>query len=81
MTKYHDLVFNNKLYSGKRRYITQYVEKYPLPDINSPISIEIISIVRELNKSSNVLDTSNLENLLEISVAKAFGVAPVFNLD
>ena len=81
MTKYHDLVFNNKLYSGKRRYITQYVEKYPLPDINSPISTEIISIVKELNKSSNVLDISKLENLLEICVAKAFGVDPVFNLD
>ncbi|MCB9296266.1 MAG: hypothetical protein H6559_24565 [Lewinellaceae bacterium] len=35
MTKYHDLVFNNKLYSGKRRYFSQYVENYPLPDINS----------------------------------------------
>ena len=81
MTKYHDLVFNNKLYSGKRRYITQYVEKYPLPDINSPSSTEIISIVRELNKSSNILDISKLENLLEISVAKAFSVDPVFNLD
>lgn len=81
MTRYHDLVFNNKLYSGKRRYITQYVEKYPLPDINSPISTEIISIVRELNKSSNILDISKLEEALEICVAKAFNVDPVFNLD
>lgn len=81
MTKYHDLVFNNKLYSGKRRYITQYVEKYPLPDINSPIATEIIAIVRELNKSDNILDILKLEENLEVSVAKAFNVDPVFNLD
>lgn len=48
MTKYHDLVFNNKLYSGRRRYFTQYVEKYPLPNFNSSIAKEIIAIVKKL---------------------------------
>jgi hypothetical protein len=32
MTRFHDLAFNNKLYSTRRRYITQYVTKYPYPD-------------------------------------------------
>jgi type I restriction-modification system DNA methylase subunit len=81
MTKYHDLVFNNKLYSGRRRYFTQYVEKYPLPDFNSPIAKEIISIVKKLNDSSSKDMISDLENLLEIKVAESFGVDPVFNLD
>ena len=30
--KFYDISFPNKLYSGKRRFITQYVEKFPLPD-------------------------------------------------
>lgn len=81
MTKYHDLVFNNKLYSGRRRYFTQYVERYPLPDFYSLEAREIISIVNELNQSSNKEEISKLENQLEILVAKAFGVEPVFNLD
>jgi hypothetical protein len=81
MTKYHDLVFNNKLYSGRRRYFTQYVEKYPLPDFNSAVAKEIIAIVKELNYSNDKTAISYLENQLEIAVAKSFGVEPVFTLD
>jgi len=79
MTKYHDLVFNNKLYSGRRRYLSQYVENYPLPDINSSESANIISIVKEIDSQYDVA-TPLLEKL-EIAVAKAFNVNPVFNLD
>ncbi len=81
MTKYHDLVFNNKLYSGRRRYFTQYVEKYPLPDFNSPTAKEIIEIVKKLNKSSKKDTIKELEFQLEVKVAEAFGVEPVFTLD
>jgi adenine-specific DNA-methyltransferase len=81
MTKYHDLVFNNKLYSGRRRYFTQYVEKYPIPDINSAVAKSIIKIVQKLNLESNTDKISLLEEQLEIKVAEAFGVAPVFKLD
>ncbi|MCO6493708.1 MAG: hypothetical protein J5I98_35135 [Phaeodactylibacter sp.] len=81
MTKYHDLVFNNKLYSGKRRYFSQYVENYPLPDINSMAANAIISIVKELNFSILEEDAiKSLEEELEIKVAEAFNLPPVFNL-
>lgn len=81
MTKYHDLVFNNKLYSGRRRYFTQYVEKYPLPDINNSIAKEIIEIVKKLNQSNAHNMISELENQLEIKVAESFGVKPISRLD
>lgn len=81
MTKYHDLVFNNKLYSGRRRYFTQYVEKYPLPDFKSEKSKEIIAIVKKLNQIKDKTKISKLENQLEILVAESFGVEPVFSLD
>ena len=81
MTKYHDLVFNNKLYSGRRRYFTQYVEKYPLPDYNSSISKQIVEIVKKLNKEKNKEMIITLEYSLETKVAESFGVSPVFNLD
>ena len=81
MTKYHDLVFNNKLYSGRRRYFAQYVEKYPLPDLSSSAVKEIISIVMKLNQPDDKLKIFELENLLEIKVAESYGVEPVFNLD
>jgi hypothetical protein len=81
MTKYHDLVFNNKLYSGRRRYFTQYVEKYPLPDFDSPASKSIINLVKELNAENNAEKISILENQLEIKVAEAYMVEPIFKLD
>lgn len=81
MTKYHDLVFNNKLYSGRRRYFTQYVEKYPLPKFDSPIAESIIKIVKMLNAENNAEKILLLEEQLEIKVAEAFGVMPVFKLD
>ena len=81
MTKYHDLVFKNKLYSGRRRYFSQYVERYPLPNINSAIAKEIISIVKNLNQSDDDKVISRLESQLEIKVAESFGVEPIFKLD
>jgi len=81
MTKYHDLVFNNKLYSGRRRYFTQYVEKYPLPDFNSPAAKEIVGLVKKLNQSICKETIKELEYQLESKVGEAFGVEPVFTLD
>lgn len=81
MTRYHDLVFNNKLYSGRRRYFTQYVEKYPLPNLESNISKEIIQIVKQLNEATDFTEITKLEENLEVKVAEAFGVTPIFNLD
>lgn len=81
MTRYHDLVFNNKLYSGRRRYFTQFVERYPLPELNSEEGKNIIQTVKKLNDENDKDIIKQLVYALEILVAKAFGVSPVFNLD
>lgn len=77
MTKYHDLVFNNKLYSGRRRYFAQYLENYPLPDLTSLESKKIIETVKHINGVPESSNISNLIGELEIMVAKAYGVNPV----
>ncbi len=77
MTKYHDLAFNNKLYSGRRRYFSQYVEKYPLPDLTSDSSRQVIDIVKKLNSEPTNSNNHDLKLLLEEKVAESFGVAPV----
>lgn len=71
MTKYHDLAFNNKLYSGRRRYLTQYVEKYPLPDPASDEGKRIIAAVGDIlaGKPRGPLDAA-----IEHELEKAFGV-------
>ncbi len=80
MTKYHDLMFNNKLYSGRRRYFSQYVEKYPIPDVKSKSAKQIISIVKKLNKSCQK-NKKDLIFQLEVKVAESFGVNPIHILD
>lgn len=72
MSKYHDLLFNNKLYSGRRRYFSQYVENYPIPDPNLEASKRIISLVSELN--SEKADALKNYQVLNDLVEQAFGL-------
>jgi hypothetical protein len=46
-TTYYDTMFHNKLYSGRRRFITQYVERFPLPQIGSAAARRIIDLVEQ----------------------------------
>ncbi len=48
MAHYHDLVFPNRLYAGRRRFITQYVARYPYPPLDSPTSRELIRLVKKI---------------------------------
>lgn len=73
MTKYHDLKFNNKLYSGRRRYLAQYIEKYPIPHPHTEASDRIVLTVKQLNTSSD--DKSRLIQELEIVVQQAFNLS------
>ncbi len=53
ITKYYDLAFHNKLYAGRRRFMTQYVRRFPLPDISLPQSKKIIALARRLVHERN----------------------------
>jgi hypothetical protein len=72
MAQYHDLCFNNKLYSGRRRYLSQYIEKYPIPNPDNVFSKRIIEIVKLLN-GKNHASKEKLENELNDCVLKSFG--------
>lgn len=81
MTKYHDLTFNNRLYSGRRRYLSQYVERYPLPEPESELADRIVDLVSQLNSNEDSTLNDFLEQELEAVVAQAFGVLPVNHLE
>jgi adenine-specific DNA-methyltransferase len=75
MSKYHDLCFNNKLYSGRRRYFSQYIEKYPIPDPRKENSKQIIEIVKKLNTlSASNQEVTSLEIEVNEFVKKSFGL-------
>lgn len=73
MSKYHDLCFNNKLYSGRRRYLSQYVEQYPIPNPSSIYSKQIVEITKQLNSSLEPLENHSLIRELNKNVNYAFG--------
>lgn len=46
--KYYDLKFNTKLYSGKRRYQTQYVKNFPIPKPSTKRAKYVINLVKKI---------------------------------
>ena len=72
--KFYDIKFNNRLYSGRRRFMTQYVRKFPLPDPDGVYGKRII----ETSKKIYALIPSKKANQLEIEmnslVEQAFGL-------
>ncbi len=46
--RYYDLAFHNKLYAGRRRFMTQYVKQFPLPSIENQAAQEAIAHTRQL---------------------------------
>ena len=73
MARYHDLCFQNRLYAGRRRYITQYVENYPVPDPRSDEAEAIAELTRQLVETAHRGESHDtLEDELEAAVDRAF---------
>ncbi|WBX85592.1 Eco57I restriction-modification methylase domain-containing protein [Sphingosinicella microcystinivorans] len=74
--RFYDTRFNNKLYAGRRRFITQYVDAFPVPDPNTDIGQEIIEKTRRLFDRVGEDDAPALERELDGLVWRAFGLLP-----
>lgn len=72
---FYDHRFNNKLYSGRRRFITQYVEQFPLPDPRSTTGKAIIAKAKESYAYINTSKADILANELNDLVWLAFGLS------
>ena len=68
--RFYDLRFNNKLYAGRRRFITQYVKHFPLPDPDTEIARELIELARDAHEQHLEVDPEALDAL----VKEAFGL-------
>lgn len=74
--KYYDFKYNNKLYAGRRRFMTQYVKTFPIPEPASPLSKEIIKrskIVYGMLGEPNNRDVTQYINEIDRLVWSAFG--------
>ncbi|HEY7427672.1 MAG TPA: N-6 DNA methylase [Gemmataceae bacterium] len=72
ITRYYDAVYHNKLYSGRRRFMTQYVGGFPLPSLVSPCSKKIVRLASRLIREGKASDTTEKE--VDGLVWEAFGL-------
>ncbi|MFC0218609.1 Eco57I restriction-modification methylase domain-containing protein [Pseudochelatococcus lubricantis] len=72
---FYDRRFNNRLYAGRRRFITQYVEQFPLPDPSLPSVCEIIARAKAIYDADHAAQLPALEAELDDLVWQAFGLA------
>ncbi|WP_280216920.1 Eco57I restriction-modification methylase domain-containing protein [Nocardia neocaledoniensis] len=68
--RFYDAVCGNRLYSGRRRWITQYVARLPLPDPARPASAVIVDRVRSVVEDGAPVARAGIDE----AVAAAFGV-------
>ncbi len=71
---FYDHRFHNKLYAGRRRFITQYVEQFPLPDPTSTTGHRIIEGAKEIYTLADNPRAADLETRLNQLVWEAFGL-------
>lgn len=72
--RFYDFRFHNKLYAGRRRFMTQYVENFPLPDPTGAVGREIIKTARSIHDRVPSRAEVPLENNLDKLVWDAFGL-------
>lgn len=73
--RFYDRRFNNKLYAGRRRFITQYVEQFPLPDPESSIAEKIVAACKDLYNKLENGQQSEAERHIDEMVWTAFGLS------
>ncbi len=72
--RFYDRRFNNKLYAGRRRFITQYVEQFPLPDPESSAALQIVTACRDLYAAIEEGPQPEAERRIDEMVWAAFGL-------
>mgnify|MGYP003199307667 CR=1 FL=1 len=72
--KYYDTKFHTKLYSGKRRFMTQYVDDFPLPSLDNPYAQKAIDVVKQIISGLSSEEESRSIHILNSLVDNMFTV-------
>jgi hypothetical protein len=76
--EFYDRKFNNKLYAGRRRFMTQYVEQFPLPDPATSLSRKIILKTKRIYEALSTLSDEPHDLIAEVNglIWTSFGFNP-----
>jgi len=71
---FYDHKFNNKLYAGRRRFITQYVEQFPLPNPERTESQTIVAMAKRIHATTPSSEADTLASQLDELIWNVFGL-------
>lgn len=78
--RYYDLCCGNRLYAGRRRFITQYLEELPIPAASSVQLRDIAVMVAKLGRTADTQGSkpdAALEGALDNAITELFGLKEV----
>lgn len=75
--RYYDARCGNKLYAGRRRFITQYVEAFPIPRPDSAAAQRIVELASLLQSGDGAGDVGGLEREIDALVWAAFDLEEI----
>jgi len=74
--KFYDAVSHNKLYSGRRRFMSQYVSRFPLPKLDRARDIlDLMPTILSVAETQQSPELTALEQQLNRLVWQAFGLS------
>lgn len=76
IVRFYDVLFHNKLYAGRRRFMCQYVKKFPFPSTKYACALSnVVSKLLEAKASGNHARSLALEAESDSLVWESFGLA------
>lgn len=73
--KFYDIKFQNKLYSNRRRFISQYVEQFPIPNPELQKSKNLILLAKQRFNEKDKDKQESLESKIDALVSSIFQVS------
>lgn len=74
--QYYDRCCGNRLYAGRRRFITQYLEELPMPEASAAATRDVAGMVDQLRAGADT-ETGAVEAALDAAVFELFGLKEV----
>jgi len=75
--QHYDLCCGNRLYSGRRRFMTQYLQELPIPLASAAEMREVAAMVEQLREPALAADhevVARIEGALDAAVFELFGI-------
>lgn len=75
--QYYDMCCGNRLYAGRRRFITQYLEELPMPSVSGAALREVrglVEVLRAPNPTVQAERADAVEHQLDEAVFELFGL-------